>query len=306
MYAHVVPFFRDEPYLLSYEDINQPNPDFDTWNCMGQPTFLDITQPAPPYTSFNAFNAVVNCPTFYNTLYAAFKQRFNSIVRPLDPKHLIQHDLTFYEVITQLPVISKESDPNTVVGTQEYTAHLPLEQYWAGVVQNTAEANNSAYIITEFGDTLDSLPDLATSMRFFDTKQASWAYWTFVSSVLGPESGQILLNPDLPPSGTNINQDILNTIVEPYPRVIAGTPLSYSYNPASNVFNFAYSSLRADGNGMMSHKQLTEVFIPSSKYPSGYIVTVTGAKVVSKSNASLLLLKRNEDANIVSVVVTSR
>ena len=284
-------------YLLSFASGNEKNPDFDTWNCLGQPTLFNFLGGMP------IDNLAVNCPTFYETLYPAFKQRFDSMIRSLDEKHMIEHDLTLYETLAQLPVITKLLDPNTLIGRSTYFENNPFQAYIVNVTQDTAGANNAGFIVTEFGANIDPVADLPAILKQFDSRQISWTYWNFRTSQLtgvGENEGDLLLDPALPPTGSNIDQVKLAALVEPYPQVIAGTPISYSYDPSSNIFNFTYSALSTDRCSNSSPKLLTEVYIPKSKYPNGYNVQVTGAEILSKKNAQLLVLKRKKCANIVT------
>ena len=116
----------------------------------------------------------------------------------------------------------------------------------------------------------------------------------------------ILVDGTLPPTGANVRLNNLNPIVEPFPRVIAGTPISYSYAPNTNIFSFTYSAKRADGCGCASANLETEIFVPQRNYPNGYTVQVTGGVVTSKANSGLLLIKRNKEAKQVAVVVSPR
>lgn len=117
-----------------------------------------------------------------------------------------------------------------------------------------------------------------------------------------------VINSTLPLTPDNIRQNIANAITEPYPRVIAGTPLAYSYtgadaNNQNGTFTFSYSKMSVTGCGSISSKLNTEVSIPSRSYPNGYSVAVTGADIVSNKDG-LLILARHKDAAVVEVVVT--
>ena len=91
----------------------------------------------------------------------------------------------------------------------------------------------------------------------------------------------------MPPSGSNLKQAKLDVLVRPYPRAVAGTPISYAFHAGADdrLFELVYEvdlSVRAP----------TEVFIPARHYPDGYVATVTGpARIVSKDGAALLKLR---------------
>lgn len=88
---------------------------------------------------------------------------------------------------------------------------------------------------------------------------ASTIYWQH-----GKDTGYGLLNPD----GTE-KEALLEVLVRPYPRRIAGDPLSYSFDERTGVFEL---TLRADPTVSAP----TEIAVPRRVYPSGYSVTCRG------------------------------
>lgn len=115
----------------------------------------------------------------------------------------------------------------------------------------------------------------------------------------------ILLATDSVPVGNAINTTELNMIVEPYPRAIAGSPISYQFNPSTHTFTMSYSKIGASGREV-SFLLPTEIFVPVSDYPNGYNVDVNGGYVISAPNANVLLLIRNPFSSTVNVTITSK
>jgi len=85
-----------------------------------------------------------------------------------------------------------------------------------------------------------------------------------------------------------------------FPRAIAGTPLAYSFDVRTGEFRMTYLAGRhARGS--------TVVSVPVAiQYPHGYAVTTTGARVLSRPNASLLRLRARRGARVVTVRLVSR
>ena len=82
-----------------------------------------------------------------------------------------------------------------------------------------------------------------------------------------------------------MKQPKLDVLVRPYPRAVAGTPTSWSFDPQARTFELRFTS-------NPSIRMPTEIFVPARHFPRGYSVRVTGpARVVSARNAPLLLLR---------------
>jgi endoglycosylceramidase len=108
-------------------------------------------------------------------------------------------------------------------------------------------------------------------------------------------------NPELPPIGANVNTANLDTLAEPYPQVISGTPESYSFD--NGTFQFTYSTAEADGVGSFPTGSETTISVPSVEFPDGYTVSVTGGEVMSAPNAAELVIASN-GASTVTVTVS--
>ncbi|KAA8939212.1 cellulase family glycosylhydrolase, partial [Mycobacterium sp.] len=72
--------------------------------------------------------------------------------------------------------------------------------------------------------------------------EISWINWSFMSNndITGSSRATALVaNTDQPPVGANINTANLETLAEPYPQTVSGTPNSFSFD--DGVFRFSYS-----------------------------------------------------------------
>ncbi len=242
---------RDEPGLLGYEILNEPWPGF-TWPTCAVP---------------------VGCPLFERLQLDTFYARVDHLVRAADPVHIV-----FYEPVTTFNQgvstwAGPLADPNGGFAFHVYCllggADMPAERPGGSELCPTLEdrvldnaitqvdRTHEALLMTEFGATVAPRPVLHITAGA-DQRMIPWIWWEY----------------------TEAFRPNLGILVRTYPRVIAGTPLSWSFDPATKAFDFAYAA-RPIGT--------TEIFVPSLQYPHGYALTVHGASVVSNANQLVTL-----------------
>src|SRR5205823_2557824 len=140
------------------------------------------------------------------------------------------------------------------------------------VADEVAARNGDALLMTEFGAS-DDLQNLSRSLDTLDRHMMSWQYWTYHGRdpcCARPSEG-IIKDPSKPPIGDNVKWDKLAMLSRPYPRAIAGTPVSWTFHPdqANQEVDLAYQT-------DPSITAPTDVFVPPVHYPNGYLVTATG------------------------------
>jgi endoglycosylceramidase len=181
----------------------------------------------------------------------------------------------------------------------------------SGIVGNAeayAEAHDIPAFMTEFGATSDQA-QITAPMQGADGNLIGWTEWAYsgqgdiTTSASPPSSESLVYNPELPPTGTNVNTANLATLAEPYPQVISGTPTSFSLE--NGTFDFSYSTEEADGLGSFAAGSQTTISLPAVEFPNGYEVSVVGGQVVSAPDAPELVIASNAGASTVSVVVTA-
>ncbi|MGB7867409.1 MAG: endoglycoceramidase, partial [Mycobacterium sp.] len=149
---------------------------------------------------------------------------------------------------------------------------------------------------------------IAAPMQGADQNLIGWTEWAYSSqgdittSASPPSSESLVFNPELPPTGTNVNTANLDTLAEPYPQVISGTPTSFSFE--NGTFDFTYSTEEADGLGSFAAGSHTTISVPTVEFPNGYDVSVTGGTVASAPDAPELVIASDNGASTVTVVVT--
>jgi endoglycosylceramidase len=182
-------------------------------------------------------------------------------------------------------------------------AALPINS-----AETYAQANDIPAFMTEFGAT-NNQTDIGDAMDDANKDLISWTEWAFtgendITTTASPSSIESLVfNPELPPTGDNVNTATLGTLAEPYPQVISGTPTSYSFD--NGTFDFSYSTEEADGLGSFSAGSQTTISVPTVEFPNGYEVSVTGGQVVSAPDAPELVIASDNGASTVTVTVTS-
>ena len=149
-------------------------------------------------------------------------------------------------------------------------------------------------LATEWGATHE--PAIVTTMADqFDSQLLPWLFWAY--------DEDIILDMALPPTADNLRGPVLDALTRPYPTAVNGTPTRLAFDGTSRTLEFEYSTTRADGRpGGLGIP--TTVTIPAARYPGGYAVTVTGAKVVSRPCTPSLVLLNLPHADHVTVRVT--
>ena len=94
----------------------------------------------------------------------------------------------------------------------------------------------------------------------------------------------------------------LHVLAEVYPKVIAGTPTSWSFT--NGVFSLQYSTARASGSGTYPAGSETDIAVPVIQFPHGYHVIASGATTASSAGSATLRLLSKAGAATVTVTVS--
>jgi endoglycosylceramidase len=295
--SHVAGALAGQPGILGYEIMNEP------WPGSVYPTCV---VPA------------IGCPGFDKGPLSAYYDRIVPAIRAADPAHMI-----FYEPLSTfnqgVPTsVAPPADPRlgfafhdySLCGTVLETAGAPssAQDQCApedSLVLSNAEAHaaatGNALLETEFGATHDT-ETIARQLDQYDAAMIPWMFWSYTGYVDPYAPGGTLE----PPTASDINWAMLTTLARPYPQLVAGTPISWSFDPAAKVFHLVYSPDRADGHGAFAAGSETDVAVPALQYPHGYVVSVTGGTVDSQPNAPVLrILSARSDGRITVVVTPS-
>jgi endoglycosylceramidase len=163
---------------------------------------------------------------------------------------------------------------------------------------------HEALMMTEFGSTTD-VPYLQDMLRRADRDMVPWLEWSYCACSSPTDTGQpgIVADPRKPPTRSNLITGTLRALVEPYPQVVAGTPLSWSYDASGKTFYLRYTTARAGGRGRFGFRSFTDIATPAFVYGGRYGVQVTGGAVASRRGAPVLEVAACRGARTVVVTV---
>lgn len=167
---------------------------------------------------------------------------------------------------------------------QNYTAldKINIEQ-WKSERSKDLQLQGTPMLVGEFGLSPDNdgydryLTDV---LKIFDDFRSNWSYWS------NDQGGWSPLN------GDRSETPILQHLIRPYPRAVAGKIIAYNYNTDSKKFWVKFKS-------NSDIKLPTELFIPNRHYPNGWELHVSGALKWKKEwdNSKQLLRFYTEDDN---------
>ena len=291
MLEYVANAFNGNSNVVGFELMNEPSAGSQTLSTLFGSPFFDSQELTP----------------FYNQGADA--------IRAVDPTTPI-----FYEpdVLSNagLPIhLGTVDATNTVFSFHDYCEFdlgslgcLPNPATIADNAVSYAQSQGIPAFMTEFGASSDET-GISASMQAANQNLIGWTEWAYTgqgditTTASPPSSESLVYNPELPPTGSNVNTANLDTLAEPYPQVISGTPTSWSFE--NGTFDFSYSTEEADGMGSFAAGSHTTISVPAVEFPDGYTVSVTGGEVVSAPNAPELVIASDSGASTVSVVVTA-
>lgn len=279
---------------------------------------FDIMNEPFPGTSW--LPTLLGSPFFaYQELTPMYRQ-VASAIRSVDPNAALLVEpanpaVSEVGAILGLPLqLGTIDDPNVILAFHDYCAGSATASFcgWlasqqANTAQTYAKAHQIPVIMNEFGAS-NARSDLYAEMNAANANLMSWAVWAYTGygdiTTSGNTDGESLVyNPQLPPTGSNVNTSSLQVLTTPFPQAISGTPIAFSN--ANGTFDFSYSTARADGSGSFAPGSQTMISVPAIAYPNGYSVSVTGGQVASAANAPVLVVTSDSGAGMVRVVVTA-
>lgn len=290
--AHAAAVFSGLPDVLGYEILNEP------WPGSAYPTCVGLE---------------VGCPLFDQGPLSAYYARMDAALRGADPAHLVWYEplvLFNYGIPTHV-VAPKDSrlgfafhDYGLCSATPAYAPLAPACGAEDSMVLSNAVAysgsTGDALLETEFGATTDTA-QIGEQVAAYDKAMVPWMFWSYAELDNTGSGGTFG-----PPTQANVNTAVLRSLARPYPQLVSGTPSGWSFDTATKVFTFSYTTLRADGGGSFPPGAVSDVFLPAVQYPSGYTVRVDGGRVVSGDGASLLQIASTVGATTVSVQVSPK
>jgi endoglycosylceramidase len=296
-WRHVAERFRGNPSVLGYDLLNEP------W----------------PGTAWQQCANPAGCPVFDATM-SGFVTRVLGAIRSADPRTLVWYEPQVLFNNGSDTNLANFGDAHAGMSFHDYclSASEGGSGYSAAcqtsdslVFQNAQKRSTTtgdALLLTEFGAT-DDRGSLLGVLTLADQNMMSWQEWHYCGcddpTTSGPGDKQaIVIDPSKPPQGSNLKTVTLDAITRPYPQAVAGTPESWSFDPASKKFSLAYST-RQPGSGGASFAPgaETEIAVPRRQYPSGYAPDVRGGSIRSAPGAAVLRIAACPGADRVAVTV---
>jgi endoglycosylceramidase len=260
-----------------------------------------------PGSDWKACNYTAGCADFDRAL-GAFMQKTGEAIANVDSAHMI-----FYEPV----VLFDFGIPTNLTGLAGDRVGMSFHNYLSKnfnlPIQNAlshSRKTKAALFMTEFGASVDPAPVIEVA-NLADSSFLPWIYWAYANKTPfkivapglppTPEQQGVVLDLSKAREGANLNRPILQALTRPYPAAIAGTPINIGFDPAKQIFRLEY---RGTGVDSTLRSQETVIVMPTSLYPKGYRVEVSGAKVTSLKGAKFLQLISEGEKNKVTVSVS--
>ena len=232
------------------------------------------------------------CPEIEAALLEPFTARGTATIRAIAPTQLVFTEpfvlFNFGMAPTTLPGVGE----GRALSFHSYALSGAGEEAVVRLAAEAAVRDGAPVVETEFGATTD--PVVLTRLTGqADGQRMPWMFWAYNENIADDEAA---------PAGEDnlVSVAALDALVRPYPMAVAGTPLSWGFDPATKVFDLAFTTELPGGS--RARKMQTAVFVPARHYPNGYTAKARGGKITSKPCADLLTIRPR--ARTVTVQVT--
>ena len=257
MFHAVAQRLADDPAVLGYDLFNEPWPG-NVW----QPCLSAAGCPALDHSELG--------PLYAEAVHG---------IRSAGDHHLIFGEpfslFNFGVSPTSIPLPG--DDPRAGLSFHMYTVDPTMDPTVIANAVGWSAATGGALLNTEWGAVTDSTA-IERQAGELDGALVPWIFWSM---------GEIVNNLNLPPSGANLIASTVGALVRPYPVAVAGTPSALAYSPADRTLTFGWSTVRP-GGGSYGAGTHTDVVAPTTVYPTGYHVSVSGGRVTSAPCASTI------------------
>ncbi len=259
------------------------------------------------------------CPTFERTQLDAFYVRVITAMRAAGYTHVIWPEGVADSGAAE-PSLPAFTDPQVAFNWHYYCTASQLLPDQDGVISLSycskpdaaalakldtyAATLNAPWMVSEFGGN-DADAEYAHEIDLMDSRFLTWTYWMYYNATLDPANapGQgLLINDDRPGSVANVKAAKLKALVVPYAQAIAGTPGTYAFNRTTRTMSLTLAARPVPGVKLAKHAE-TQIFVPQLVYPTGYTVTVSGARVTSSPTSPWVELATLRGAKRVSVTI---
>lgn len=300
MWQKVAQEFRDDPMVFGYDVLNEPFPGS---------TYLACADP------------LIGCVAQDERL-EAFQRDVGRAIRAVDPNTTI-----FYEPYVPADFGAASSMKNPIGSNAAYSFHSycilggpgtppvpgsgPIcsiaEKIPFAHADRRRDAAMGAPMLSEFGASTD--PGLLNRVaNTADARMMSWQHWTWWGEDPSADrsSESLLVDPSKPPTGTNVHQDRLDALTRAYPRAIAGTPTSWSYDATTRTFRLSYTTTRVGGRSRFPAGATSIIFVPRRHFPDGFEVLKLAGATLRQRHGQTVQLHSWAGADRVLLVIRAR
>jgi endoglycosylceramidase len=299
-WRHVAEYLRDENGVVGYDLFNEPFPG-SAWP--------------------RSFLPRAGCR--FDSQLTEFHKRCLKAIRDVDV-----HRMVFYEpsILFYFGVNTKHDelgDPAVGFSFHHYSfvaaPGIPAlpgpPQDWLGgrqerrrfaLAESHSRASNAALVLSEWGGT-DNLRATLRMARLCDEAMLSWHHWAYASCDMPQEEPEwgLLIDLARPPEGMNVKWKRLEALCRPFPRAVAGWPISWSFDEQTAGWIFDYRAWTSEEqtrlgatSGESSAAPRTEISVPSIRYPRGYQVRVRNGHVIDDERAWALQVESDPGVRV--------
>ncbi len=296
-WAHVAERFRRVRGVQGYDIFNEPFPGSQWESCLNP----------------------VGCPAWDASLQE-FSQRVINAIRDADWSTTVYYEPNLF-FNDSVPTYVRPAGDRLGLSFHDYCGTSAVaDQYGVECdvldgrtfdnADGEVEARGVTPLLTEFGAT-DDEATLRGVTSLAMQHMVGWQFWAYCGcddpTTTGPGTKQALVvDPAKAPRGKNVDHTKLRLLALPHPLRVAGTPISYGYDPDRRVFRLRYRTARAGGEGAFGRGARTTVAVPRLQYPRGYRVRAKGARIVSRPGARTLVLAQLRGADRVRLRIAPR
>lgn len=270
-WKQVAGHYKDQPYSMGYDLINEP--------------WVGAEWPFCPLGGCSL--------SYYKELQPAQDKALAGI-RTVDPKNIVWYEPQQLSsgLLLQTYLKAVPGEENLGLSWHNYcsatfveSAGLPLNatETCKGFTANRqahaldqAERMNAVPLMSEWGAT-DNVRAIQIDTEGADANNMGWLYWAYKywNDPTTADTKQGLFHNDADLS--SVKSDKLKELVRTYPQAIAGSDFKYAYNSTTGKFTMSY---RADP----AIAAPTKIFVSPLTAPNGYTVT-TNTGTVTKSGS---------------------
>ncbi len=287
-------YFLQTPGIIGYEIMNEPFPGV-AWELC--------------HNSTEKFR--VGCDEFDMGILSRFYTSVINSIRTVDKKRIIFYEPNVFFGVGAPSFVMPPKDNNLGFSFHNYYNENPKQVY--DYAKQHVTVTRSVPFMTEFGAATANTNQLKQIVDLADQYQMSWIEWAFTNDPIykfshvpgvpnDPKQQGIVYDACFPLKNKNVKWDRLYAIARVYPQVVAGDIKEYQFISSTKLFTLKFVIKNSSGK-KISTNPYSKIAIPRFIYPNGYKIQIQGASVVPMRNKNYLILKNDDKADEVDVVI---